>query len=89
MKKVGAFPQGTQRIARIGEISEPNAYVMHPVPAPEREVNVAVDAPVSDAELASAIVGGDAPVAARRTKRITSAYSTEAVVGERPILTVA
>lgn len=87
VNKPGTFPQGTQRIARIGELSEPNAYVLEPatpiVPEPS-----AVQGPVSDAELASAIVGGEAPMGARRARRVTTAYASEPVVGERKILTV-
>ncbi len=45
--------------------------------------------PISDAELASAIVGGEAPVAARRAKRASLAYTAEPVVDERKILTIA
>jgi hypothetical protein len=74
VKKSVAFPQGTQRIARIGEPSEPNAYV---------------GAGITDAELASAFVGqADAPIAVRRAKNVTSAYSPT-VLDERSTLTIA
>ncbi|MFN0252762.1 MAG: hypothetical protein ACKV2T_38160 [Kofleriaceae bacterium] len=90
MKKPGEFPQGTQRIARIGEISEPNAYVLEPAPPASELIAPPVDGQVSDAELASAIIGNEAPYIARSTtKRVASAYSTETVVDVRPILTVA
>jgi hypothetical protein len=90
VKKPGEFPQGTQRIARIGEISEPNAYVLEPAPPlASEQIAPSVDGPISDAELASAFVN-EAPVIARSTtKRIAIAYANEAVVDVRPILTVA
>ena len=88
VNKPGTFPQGTQRIARIGELSEPNAYVLEPATPIAPEPSAAVQGPVSDAELASAIVGGEAPMGARRARRVTSAYASEPVVGERKILTV-
>jgi hypothetical protein len=49
----------------------------------------AVEGPITDAELASALVGSQLPVAACRAKRMTNAYSTEPVIDLRPILTVA
>lgn len=98
MKRPIPFPQGTQRIARITEVSEPNLYVLEPTPAlavaepavvePEgTEPAVAMHTPLTDAELASAFVDGDAPVALRRAKRVTSAYTAE-TRDERPNLTI-
>lgn len=105
MKKPGEFPQGTQRIGRIARIAEieelraPNAFVLEPAPPPATEQNAqAVEstttpiAPITDAEIASAIVGHEAPYIARPTKRFTSAYApaqTEPLAGERRIVTIA
>lgn len=96
MIKPSTFPQGTQRIARIAriaridELCEANAYVPEPAPpVVSEQAPATVDGQITDAELASALVGNQVPIEARRTKRITSAYSTEPVVTERPILTIA
>lgn len=91
VKKPVTFPQGTQRIARIGELCEPNTYVLEPAgeaPATEAPRPVATgDAPITDAELASAFVG-EAPIAIRRTKTLTRAY-TAVATDERATLTIA
>ncbi|GEM_PF-4412129 len=100
MKRPIPFPQGTQRIARITEVSEPNLYVLEPTPAvavavaepavaepATTESAVAMHTPLTDAELASAFVDGEAPVVLRRAKRVTSAYTAEAR-DERPNLTI-
>ncbi len=90
MKKPSAFPQGTQRIARIGELCEPNTYVLEPasVAVDPPSADAIADGGVTDAELASAFVGREAPIAVRRTKRVTSAYNAT-VLDERAILTIA
>jgi hypothetical protein len=88
VKKPAEFPQGTQRIARINELYEPNTYMLEPAPEQPEHSTAAVESPMTDAELACAIVGdGDAPVAMHRMKRVTNAYKTETIV-IRPILTV-
>ena len=83
------FAQGTQRIARIKELTaEPVAFVIEPEP---EQVEAAVDSPVnlplSDAEVASAFQG-EAPVSASRVKRNASAYTSQ-VIDIRPIIIVA
>jgi hypothetical protein len=90
VKKPGAFPQGTQRIARIGELCEPNAYVLEPAtPVEPEQIAPAVEGTISDAEIASAFVGGDAPVAVGRARRATSAYAAQPAAGPRRIVTIA
>jgi hypothetical protein len=88
VKKPSEFPQGTQRIARINELSEPNTYVLELPPEQPEHFTPAVETPITDAEVACAVVGDrEAPVAVHRAKRVTNAYKTETVV-IRPILTV-
>lgn len=107
MKKQGAFPQGTQRIGRIARIAEieelqaPNAFVLAPAPAATpsaTEQNMSMVegtmpiAPITDAEIASAIVNTEAPYIARPTKRFANAYAQpepEPLAGERRIQTIA
>ncbi|HEY4178285.1 MAG TPA: hypothetical protein VGM90_15665 [Kofleriaceae bacterium] len=90
-RAIASFAHGSQRIARITELTGQNEFVIEPEPervaAPvDPVIESSLEGPVTDAEIASLHAGdGEAPIAASPAKRATTAYSQKIPVLGRTI----